>query len=457
MQERGKLPYFPSLRAHSVSHVASTENRELTFTKPGKCKVTNLDFSTLHKNTYVHPLALLKFGVKKVYTKSTSKKCRTPFPAVIDTSNPICDPDLKSHYGNALVVQENDHVVRDKCYLADDCVAGGQIVFEFLKKVNLKKIVVLDMDEAVTVTIKTAAGATKVFHPDRPGNGKHVELKLNVDGAVFMEVDFDGSGAVPLIVYDNCEPGGNGDPHFQTWTGHKFDYHGQCDLVLIDAPNFEGGKGLDLHIRTEQRSFFSFINGVAMKIGNDILEFSHQQVFLNGADQTGLAAENEMKFAGYPVQYSNKPLANGRDHNTYTVNIGPSERIQVNVYKQLMAVRVMDASHDNFIDAVGITGDYNSGLTLGRDGTTIIASPDLFGPEWQVNDQDPKLFATVQEPQYPAKCIAAPAADSKPRNLRHGISEKQAKEACAILGDDIEDCVFDIMATGDIEMVGAHI
>lgn len=43
-----------------------------------------------------------------------------------------------------------------------------------------------------------------------------------------------------------------GDPHFQTWGGHRYDYHGECDLVLLSAPQF--GKGpLDIHIRTKIR------------------------------------------------------------------------------------------------------------------------------------------------------------------------------------------------------------
>ena len=45
-----------------------------------------------------------------------------------------------------------------------------------------------------------------------------------------------------------------GDPHFQTFpsdggAGQKFDFHGQCDLVFADSPNFANGLGMAVHIR----------------------------------------------------------------------------------------------------------------------------------------------------------------------------------------------------------------
>ena len=119
-----------------------------------------------------------------------------------------------------------------------------------------------------------------------------------------------------------------------------------------------------------------------------------------------------------------------------------------------MAVRVHDGTHSNFIHTQGITGHYNSGLRFARDGKTLIQDIDEYGQEWQVTDQDPQLFRDVQAPQYPERCIVADS--SAKRNLRHGITEKQAIEACSAMGGDVEDCVFDIMATGDLTIVGAH-
>ena len=43
--------------------------------------------------------------------------------------------------------------------------------------------------------------------------------------------------------------GADGDPHFLDWHGDWWDYHGKCDMVLVDAPSFAGGLGLTAQIR----------------------------------------------------------------------------------------------------------------------------------------------------------------------------------------------------------------
>lgn len=75
-----------------------------------------------------------------------------------------------------------------------------------------------------------------------------------------------------------------GDPHFATWRGNPFDFHGQCDLVLLHAPDFGFGMGLDVHIRTKIRYDYSYIESAAIQVGSDfLLEVSgFGQHFLNG-------------------------------------------------------------------------------------------------------------------------------------------------------------------------------
>jgi hypothetical protein len=412
-----------------------------------------LDFSTFKNNQFIGIDDLSAYGLK-IRTSSSSSKCVTPEPIIIDTNNPVCDPDLKSPFGNAIIIQEK-YTKNDGCDGPDDCAAGGSITFTWESKVNLKDMIFLDMDEAVTVSVNTASESNKLLTPPPlRRSGEHVNYAIDENDVLSMEIKFHGSGGIPLINWSRCEPGGNGDPHFQTWAGHKFDYHGQCDLVLITAPYFEG-KGLDLHVRTEQRDFFSFINTVAAKIGDEILEIGMNSAFVNGKVYDSLTAGNSSEFAGYSVTYDDAPLPNGRQQKVYMIKIGAIERIQIKVFGHFMALRVLDATHDNFADAVGLTGDYNSGLMLGRDGVTLLNDPNDFGPEWQVNADDPVLFRAVQSPQFPEKCLAAPSID-KVRHLRNGISQEQAEEACAVVGEDIDDCVFDIMATGDLDMVGAH-
>merc|ERR1711935_1329893 len=64
----------------------------------------------------------------------------------------------------------------------------------------------------------------------------------------------------------------NGDPHFKTWKNEHFEYHGQCDIVMVSNPNFANGLGIDIHIRTKIVRFWSYIQRAVIRIGNDILE-----------------------------------------------------------------------------------------------------------------------------------------------------------------------------------------
>ena len=58
----------------------------------------------------------------------------------------------------------------------------------------------------------------------------------------------------------------------QTWTGHPFDFQGECDLVLADAPHFADGLGMTVHIRTKIRYSYSYVESAIIRIGNDILQ-----------------------------------------------------------------------------------------------------------------------------------------------------------------------------------------
>jgi cysteine-rich repeat protein len=83
--------------------------------------------------------------------------------------------------------------------------------------------------------------------------------------------------------------GAQGDPHFKTWRGQHYDYHGECDLVLLHNSDFESGLGLDVHIRTKIRRDMSYITSAALRIGTDVLEVESQGVYyLNGVARADL-------------------------------------------------------------------------------------------------------------------------------------------------------------------------
>jgi peptidyl-Lys metalloendopeptidase len=100
-----------------------------------------------------------------------------------------------------------------------------------------------------------------------------------------------------------CLPNGGGgawgDPHFKTWHGSHFDFHGECDLVLLDAPSFDGGRGLRIHVRTQISSNhqYSYVAGLALQIGNDILEVGGHGEYWFNRRQAG-DVDTEKKPAG---------------------------------------------------------------------------------------------------------------------------------------------------------------
>ena len=80
---------------------------------------------------------------------------------------------------------------------------------------------------------------------------------------------------VLLAETDLCDckdPAVFGDPHFKTWAGEFYDFHGVCDLVLIKNPEFKNGLGMHIHLRTTRTRMWSYVSSAAIRIGEDILE-----------------------------------------------------------------------------------------------------------------------------------------------------------------------------------------
>ena len=70
-------------------------------------------------------------------------------------------------------------------------------------------------------------------------------------------------------------------------------------------------------------------------------------------------------------------------------------------------------------------------------------------------ESEPSLFQVADRfPQHPAGC-EMPDTTTVTRRLGSTIAEKAAEEACAHWGDAKETCVYDVMATGDIDLASA--
>ena len=125
-----------------------------------------------------------------------------------------------------------------------------------------------------------------------------------------------------------------------------------------------------------------------------------------------------------------------------------------------MSVNIVGASEESYGNAVGMIGNYKTGETLARDGKTVLHNFNDLGLEWQVLPSDGKLFHELAKPQFPELCYLPedPRGDRARKLGESSITEEAAEAACAGLKDEFDrkGCVYDILATQDLEMVGAY-
>ena len=117
---------------------------------------------------------------------------------------------------------------------------------------------------------------------------------------------------------------------------------GQCDLVLVDAPDFAEGLGLTVHFRTKARREYSYIESAAIKIGEeDIFELgSFGQYVLNGVSN----AEMPSAIAGFPITHDHK-----KEHfHVFTVNLGEHGSVTLHVFKDLVGVKFKNSKVADF-------------------------------------------------------------------------------------------------------------
>merc|ERR1712176_932025 len=166
-------------------------------------------------------------------------------------------------------------------------------------------------------------------------------------------------------------------------------FHGMCDLVMIQSPEFGNGLGMDIHIRTKQRRQWSYIENAAVRIGDDILEVMGGALDLLG---------------GFPVSFHQVNSVS----RMFVVDLG-ADSIVVKTYKDFVEVDAALATDENFGKSRGLLGPYGTNTKLGRDGTTVFTDPNEFGQEWQVLPSEPNLFHNIDGPQAPQKCIVPEA------------------------------------------------
>ncbi len=87
---------------------------------------------------------------------------------------------------------------------------------------------------------------------------------------------------------------------------------------------------------------------------------------------------------------------------------------------------------------------------------------NAFGEECQVLDTEPKLFQTLRFPQHPQVCTMPTPVQAtsqlRRRLLESSVDELAAEKACEHWGEGKDDCVFDVLTTGALDMavLGAY-
>jgi hypothetical protein len=257
--------------------------------------------------------------------------------------------------------------------------------------------------------------------------------------------------------------GSNGDPHFKTWKNEHFEYHGQCDLVLTKDPEFAGGLGLEVQIRTKMVRFWSYIKSAAIRIGDDILEIEGSpdledrdtHYWFNFQYQSNAITT----IGGFPLSIS----SNGVQKRLFEIDLSskyPGQKIRLDTFREFVRVEFEGSTEESFGNTVGMLGNFKTGQTLARDGVNEIHDYIDFGNEWQILPSDDMLFHAKEDPQFPTRCLVPedPQGQRRRRLDESTISIEEAEAACSkVVSDslDLKDCVYDILATQDLDMVGA--
>jgi hypothetical protein len=233
-------------------------------------------------------------------------------------------------------------------------------------------------------------------------------------------------------------------------------------MILTKDQNFGDGIGLEVQIRTKLVRFWSYIKRAAIRIGDEILEIEGS----SDPEDKDIHYWFNFEYAPAVKTIGGFPLAisyNGMNKRTFEIDLNskfPGQKIVISSFREFVRVDFQHATAESFCNSVGMMGDFKTGNLLARDGVREINDFLEFGNEWQLLPADDMLFHDKSEPQFPKRCIVPedPQGERRRRLGESTITVEEAETACSkVTGDalDIKDCVYDILATQDLDMVGA--
>lgn len=254
------------------------------------------------------------------------------------------------------------------------------------------------------------------------------------------------------------DPFVTGDPHFRTWSGESYDFHGACDLVLLKNEHFDKSVGMDIHIRNKKmRGMFSYVDSAAVRIGDDTLEVKGGKdggFWLNGEEGANIDSTVSLvsKFPLVIKKLSEKS-------RQFIINLGDEEAIVITTWNAMVRVSIKDASSENFGKSTGLMGTFYTGEKIGRDGITNIDDFIMFGQEWQVLPTEVKLFHEIGGAvQSPARCEIPSMSKMRRRLGDASVTVGEAEMACSRVDPaESELCIFDVIASNDKDLAGAYL
>jgi len=306
----------------------------------------------------------------------------------------------------------------------------------------------------------------KVCGPGEDTTAVVEETTEFVDGVAVPETTSKSGSTLPAnddVMTTSSPPGTKGDPHFKTHAGEMYDFHGGCDLVLLDNPQFKDGLGMRIHIRTKIETWWSYVKTAVIQIGDETLEVSggehnQQWMVLNGKVNEPLEEQawNQAQLGGQLLRFKQ----NGIFREAH-IHMGNGEKLYIKSYYDFVKVELKAEGSQFFTGSLGLLGRFPDGKRVGRDGQTLIEDANAFGQEWQVTASEPKLFSTYNDPWVvlaEQKC-AMPVETAEKRKLRQrrlaeGMPMEAAEKACSHLESAQEQkaCIFDVLATQDVNM-----
>jgi len=254
---------------------------------------------------------------------------------------------------------------------------------------------------------------------------------------------------------NTCIAHSHGDPHFRMFGGYNFDYHGECDLVLVNNTNLTTGAAVRIHVRTKILTWYSYIASAAVLLDNEIFEIEGRKLYLNKKRIDNLPNA----LSGYTITMVNSTRWCEKKNCTgaiiVNVDLGEDGGIQITSWKGFLYVQVT-AEGDGFLGSTGIMGTVERDGLYDRNGSPL-SDEVAYAEEWQVLNTEPKLFASSRYPQHPVPCVR-PVRNSRRIVDEDSESYRAAAIVCSVA--DVHDrdfCITDVLATGDTDMAMPYI